>query len=112
MKVKDIPYYARFIFSGDNGACYSTTDKEILNFIIDRSTGEPIFNIKRGQKISFISSDGTNDELIYTVEEITVRHLVDDLELLKYGIDLEDCTQSQGDEKEMLFSILVEMKLN
>ena len=41
MKIKDIDYYAKFIFSSIDGQnCLSTTDKDVLNEILSEETDE------------------------------------------------------------------------
>jgi hypothetical protein len=106
MKVKDLPYYVKFIFSSDDDDCFSTTDQELFKYIKYNGTDRPINDIRIGAEIFF----EPNTLKKYIVKDIVIRHLVDDLEVLKYGIDMEDCTQQQGELKKWLFSILVKLE--
>ena len=108
MLIKDIPFFVKFIFSGDTGDCYSTTDIEIFEFIKYKSTNKAIYGIEVGDKIYF---EPNPQSKFYEVTNVKIRHLTKDTETQKYGIDSEDCTGASGKEKEYFFSILVNMKL-
>lgn len=107
MKVDQLQHYVKFIFrgSGDN-ECFSTTDINLLKLIRNKNSSKPIRELNIGDRIYF----DTPDDKVYEIEDITIRHLVDDLELLKYGIDMEDCSEQQGEMKDWLFSILIDMQ--
>jgi hypothetical protein len=110
MLVKDIPYFVKFTFldaSRDDG-CYSIADRETLKFVKHRASGESIGSLTIGNKIYF---DGETDNLTFEITDICIQHIVDNLELLKYGIDGDDCTSISGNPKTWLFKILIRMKL-
>ncbi|WP_299009803.1 hypothetical protein [uncultured Tenacibaculum sp.] len=108
MKLKDIPYYAKFIFkTADNETCFSTTDFEMIKFIVDAHSDETINKLKIGQKIQFQPIEDNPD--IYKVSDISIRHLYDDTETMSFGFDKEDCNINQGDRKEWLFSLLIKL---
>ena len=103
MKIKDLNYYVKFIFSANDGGCISTTDVEMFEFVKYKNTDESVNSLKVGDEIYFIP----NTEKQYKVTDVIVRHIVSDTDALKYGIDSEDCTEHQGEYKEWLLSILV-----
>ncbi len=108
MKLTDIPYYAKFIFkTADNETCFSTTDFEMIKFIVDANSDQTINKLKIGQKIQF-QPIKDNPET-YQVADISIRHLYDDTETHTYGFDNEDCNERQGDKKEWLFSLLIKL---
>lgn len=109
MKLIDIPYFVKFIFSCDNGECFSTTDSEMLKFIVDADTKKPIIKLNIGQKIQFESV--ADNSKIYEITDIIIRHLFEDTDSHNYGFDSEDCDYTQGEDKEWLFSILINTKL-
>lgn len=110
MKLKDIPFFVKFIFSCDNCEdCFSTTDSEMLKFVVNESSGEPISGLKIGQVLQFEPIDENPNK--YKVIDIIIRHLFNDTDSHKYGFDSQDCTTSQGENKEWLFSLLIKLKL-
>ncbi len=110
MKLKDIPYFVKFIFSCDDCEdCFSITDSEMLKFVIDESSREPIHELKIGQVLQFELIDENPKK--YKVIDIIIRHLFDDTDSHKYGLDSQDCTSSQGENKEWLFSLLIKLEL-
>lgn len=102
MKIRDIDYYAKFIFStiSDSGECYSTTDREILKFIKNYNTGDSMNGFRIGDIINF-----EPEKKPFKITNILINRLVDDTELLKIGFDLADCESQQGVQKEALFLI-------
>lgn len=109
MKLTDIPYFAKFIFSNEStGECFSTTDSEMLKFVVTPTNRESITKLQIGQKIQFEPIE--DNPKVHEITDIIIRHLFHDTDSHKYGIDLEDCTNSQGEDKEWLFSILINLK--
>lgn len=108
MKLEQIPYFVKFIFSCENGECFSTSDSEMLKFIIDAKTKESISALSIGQKVMFEPTKDNNKT--YEITDIKIRHIFDDTEMHKYGVDMEDCIYPQGESKEWLFSILISTK--
>lgn len=101
MKIKDLDYYAKFIFStiSDTGECYSTTDRELLKFVKNHKTGESMNGFSVGDKIVF-----EPENKHFKITDISIRGMVDDTDLLKIGLDLSGCANQQG-EPEALFLI-------
>ena len=104
MKVSSLPYYVKFIFSSSDGDCVSTADPDTLKFVKSAESGKPIYSVKTGDVLTFEPQDKR-----YKVTSVAVRQLASDTDDLKYGIDMDDCTETQGVRKEVLFSILVSM---
>jgi hypothetical protein len=110
MKLADIPYFVKFIFSCENcDDCFSTTDSEMMKYVINESTGKPVIGLKIGQVLQFEPIDENLKK--YKIQDIIIRHLFDDTDGLKYGFDSQDCVSSQGEPKEWLFSILIKLEL-
>lgn len=109
MKLSNIPFFVKFIFSCENcNDCFSTTDSEMLKYIVYESTGKPINDLRIGQIIQFEPLD--ENEKKYKIIDIIIRHLFEDTDTHKYGFDSQDCTESQGETKEWLFSILIKLE--
>jgi hypothetical protein len=107
MKVKDINYYVKFIFSSVDGQnCLSTTDKEVLNEIKSAKTDQPMRDYTIGD-IIYMDSD---KDLKFKVTNILIRRLVDDTNTLKIGFDSSDCENISGEYKEPLFIIHIAIK--
>lgn len=102
MKIKDLAYFAKFIFStiSDSGECYSTTDRELLKFVKNHKTGDSMNGFSIGDIINFEPENKT-----FKVTDISIRGMVDDTDLLKIGFDLSDCTNQQGSPKDALFLV-------
>ncbi len=102
MKIKDLDYYAKFIFStvSDTGECYSTTDRELLKFVKNNKTGETKNGFSIGDVIKFEPENKP-----FKITDISIRRMVDDTKLLKIGLDLSDCANQQGEPKEALFLV-------
>lgn len=102
MKIRDLDYYAKFIFStiSDTGECYSTTDRELLKFVKNHKTGETMNGFSVGDIINFEPENKP-----FKITEISIRRMVDDTDLLKIGLDLSDCANQQGEPKEALFLV-------
>ena len=47
------------------------------------------------------------NERIYKITSVAVKHLFEDTEDMRLGVDLEDCSSMQGNEKEWLLKILI-----
>lgn len=105
MKIAELPYYVQFVFNSSNGDCFSTADPEMFEFIKYADSGNPVNRLEIGHTITF-EPEGKS----YIIEDIVIRHIVDDTDLHKYGFDMEGCTEMQGEAKEWFFSILVRMK--
>ena len=108
MKIKDLDYYVKFIFScSEKNVCFSTTDREFLKHVVFHKTGTSPMDYKIGDVLSFMP----NIDVAYEITDIRVRQLVEDTEILNYGFDSEDCAgEPQGVQKDYLFSILFTMK--
>lgn len=102
MKIKDLNFYVKFIFStiAANGECHSTTDKELLMLVKSHKTGKSKTGYEIGDEIYF-----EPDETPYKITNIIISSLVDDTDLLNIGIDLADCANQEGIKKEALFII-------
>ena len=102
MKIRDIDYYAKFIFStvSDTGECYSTTDRETLKFVKYHKTGNSMAGFSIGDVIDF-----EPEKKSFKITNILIRGLVDDTNMLKIGFDISDCVHQQGVRKEALFII-------
>lgn len=107
MNLKDVPYYVKFIFT-DHNDCYSIADKETLCFVKNSESNKSISSLKIGQSIYM----EPNSQKTYVITDIRIKDIVDDLEVLKYGIDPEDCNHIQGDPKVWLFTIVIELNSN
>lgn len=106
MKIKDLNYYVKFIFSSESDSvCFSTTDRQMLNHVKFHKTGNTPMDYKIGDIIHF-----EPDKKPYEITNIHVRQLTEDTEVFKYGFDSDDCTSQQGEQKEFLFSILISIK--
>lgn len=109
MKVKNINYYVKFIFSSLDGQfCLSTTDLEVMKLIKSEKTNESKRNYTIGDIIYFDSDEERNQKL--KVTDVRIRSLVDDTENLKYGFDSSDCENISGEYKEPLFIIHITIK--
>jgi hypothetical protein len=105
MKIKDLKFYVKFIFSSEtDNVCFSTTDRDMLKNIEFHETSISPMDYRVGDIIHF-----KPDKNPYVITDIRIRQLVEDTDVLNYGFDSEDCTNMQGAEKEMLFSILISM---
>lgn len=102
MKIKDINYYAKFIFStvSDTGECYSTTDRDMLKFIKHHKSDKSVSDLSIGDLIRF-----EPEQKVFKIKDILIRGLVEDTDTLKIGVDLSDCAHTQGANKEALFII-------
>ena len=103
MKTKDLNYYVKFIFSSeDDGFCFSTTDRAMLPKCPKPDTDTKTIDYKIGDIILF-----DKKAIQYKIKDIWIRQLVEDLELLEYGVDPQDCTCSQGIDNNFLFTIQI-----
>jgi len=105
MKITDLDYYVKFIFSDGEDMCLSTTDREMLNHVKSNNTGKTPTGYKVGDILQF-----SPDETPYEIKDIKIRGLIEDTELNKYGFDKEDCTQVQGEKKDFIFSINIRIE--
>jgi uncharacterized protein (DUF111 family) len=104
MKIKDIDYYAKFIFSSIDGQnCLSTTDKDVLNEILSEETDE----IKTGFTIGDVIFMKSFKDLKFKITDICIRRLVDDTKMVNIGFDFSDCKNWSGKNKEPLFIIQI-----
>jgi hypothetical protein len=102
MKVKDINYYVKFIFSSLDGQfCLSTTDLEVLKNIKSDKTNNTMRDYTIGDIIYFDSEEEKDQKL--KVTDVRIRRLVDNTDTLKIGFDSSDCENIFGDYKEPLF---------
>ncbi len=106
MKVKDLKYYVKFIFSSyKDNVCYSTTDINMIQNIVYHDTNISINDLKIGDKITFKPNPQS-----YKITNIKIREITPDTDVHNYGVDSEDCTNPIGEAKEYLLSIFVEME--
>ena len=82
MKITNLPYFVKFIFSSDNDLCFKTSKFDDLQFIIDDTTNERINNLYIRQRIRIIQDD--NNENSYEIYDIKIRHLFDDTDYHRY----------------------------
>jgi len=102
METKDLNYYVKFIFSSeDNEFCFSTTDRAMLPKCPKPDTDKQAIDYKIGDIIYFEKATP------FKIKDIWIRQLLEDLELLEYGVDSQDCTCSQGIVKKFLFTIQI-----
>lgn len=76
-----------------------------LQFIIDNTTDEKIDSLYIGQKIRI---KGIDKEDSYEIYDIKIRHLFDNTDYHRYGVDSESC--NCPNDNEWLFSILISIK--
>jgi hypothetical protein len=103
MKISELPYYVKFVFLCSDGNCYSTSDIRMLEHIKSVESGEPVSFLGVGDRIIFVPK--TDD--IYRIASVAIQYIVDDTELMHLGVDLEDCTEMQGEKKNWLLKILL-----
>lgn len=102
MRIKDIDYYVKFIFSSIDGQnCLSTTDKEVLNEMKSKKTDET----KTGFKIGDVIYMKSFKDLTFKITDIQIARLVDDTKLVNMGYNISDCANWSGVNKEPLFII-------
>lgn len=108
MLVKNIEHYPKFVFICENcGDCYATSDIEFLKSVKSKSTKTSVYALEIGDQI-FFEPDSNK---VYQIKNIKITHIVDNLEILNFGFDSEDCTNAQGEDKQWLLKIKVEMDL-
>lgn len=105
MKVADLPYFVKFIFSCDDGYCFQTSNFDNFQFIIDNTTNEKIDSLYIGQKIRLREVDKEDSYEIYNIK---IRHLFDNTDWHRYGVDSESC--NCPDDNEWVFSILISIR--
>jgi len=106
MKIKDLNYYVKFIFSSEmDDFCFSTTDRETLNNVVFNATGISPMDYKINDMIRIVPNTQP-----YQIIDITIRQLIKDTSTSKYGFDIDSCANKQGIDKDYLFSILISMK--
>jgi hypothetical protein len=107
MKITDLDYYVKFIFSCEKeNVCYSTTDRSMLKNIEFHETGNSPMDYRIGDVIHF-----NPDKKPYKITDIRISQLIEDTEVLKYGFDSEDCVgEPQGKVKDYLLTIRVTMQ--
>jgi hypothetical protein len=106
MKIKDLNYYVKFIFSTEDGNyCYSTTDREMLKNVEFHETNISPMDYKVDDVIHF-----KPETKPFKITNIWIRQLVEDTEVFNFGFDSEGCTHQQGIEKEFLFTIQFTIK--
>ena len=106
MKISELACYPNFVFLGVNSdKCFSTTDVEILKHVKYSGSDRVVDSFEIGDKIYF---DPDVDKL-YEIKNIKLNGVTDDTDRFKYGIDLNNCSM-QGDKKEILFKIQIDIK--
>ena len=107
MLVKELPFYVKFIFksNGENGLSISTTDIDFIKSIKYSETNDSINRLEISQKIVF---DKYQDD-IYQITEISISNLVENTDSLNYGININDCIIPNGETKQHLFTIKVDL---
>jgi hypothetical protein len=103
MKIKELDYYVKFIFSSrEDNVCFSTTDREFLKNIVYHDTDNSPMDFKIGDVIRFKHYSKS-----YKINDIHIRQLTDDTDVFKNGTD---CANGlQGVKKKFLFSIVLTM---
>lgn len=103
MKISELPYYVKIVFLCSDQACFSTSDIKMLKHIKRADSEDPISSFEVGDRIIF----APDADKIYQISSVAIKHLFDDLDLMRLGFDSEDCTSMQGEEKDWLLKILV-----
>lgn len=104
MKTKDLAYYPKFIFIEEKiGYCISTTDIECLKLVRQKGSEEGIQSLKIGNQITF----DNEDDLVFTIIDIQITHIWEDLSYFRYGMDSNDCMQQNGELKQEILKIKV-----
>ncbi|MHC1776251.1 MAG: hypothetical protein AB9834_12670 [Lentimicrobium sp.] len=106
MKVENLDYYAKFIFSSEDDAfCLSTTDIKVLRQIKSCQTDE----IKRDYSIGDVIYFDTDEERDIKMKVIDIRiwGIVDRTETLNSFIDSSECKVQYGKINEPLFLIRI-----
>ena len=96
MKITNLPYFVKFIFSSDEGDWYQISKIDNLKAIIDN-----VSELHIGQNLKI---KGIN----YEVYDIKIRHLYEDTDHHKPGLDSKACMCP--DDNEWLFSILISIR--
>jgi len=106
MKITDLDYYVKFVFSTDDGEfCFSTTDRDMLNEIKFHNTDNIPGDYQIGDKLRFGEVKAQ-----FEITNIKIKQLIEDTEVLGYGIDTNDCTQHSGMKKDHLLKIQITLK--
>jgi len=103
MNISELDYYPRFIFTTNDGTCLSTTDKKVLDDMLNAKTNESKNGYTVGDEIYF----KTQPEMKFKVIDIRLRKIYDKSEAIDFGFDSSDCTPSLGVEKKPLFLIYI-----
>ena len=105
-KIKDIAYYPKFIFNEVNNGnfCIATTDVEMMKFVKSDLNGQGIESLEIGDIIYF---EPINDK--FQISNIKIKYIYDDLKYFRTGLDPNDCSEIQGENKEALIKIYVDL---
>ncbi len=102
MNISELDYYPRFIFTTNDGTCLSTTDKRVLDDMLNTKTNESKKDYTIGDEIYF----RTQPEMKFKIIDIRLRKIYDKSETIDLGFDSSDCTPSSGVEKNHYFSFI------
>ena len=103
MLTKNAPHFVKFVFTwieNDQNNCFSTSDiDELLKFknSINNST---IDSLNIGDEITY-------NKISYRVDNISLDHIYDDLDLHNTGVDSNDCRYTNGENIPYLFKVRV-----
>ncbi len=103
MKIAQLPYYVKFVFLCSDGSCYSTADIAMMEHIRRPNSDERVFSFDVGDRITF----APNNDKVFRITEVAIKHLHDDTNMMQLGFDSEDCTSMQGEAKDWLLKILI-----
>jgi len=103
MNINELDYYPRFIFTSNDGTCLSTTDKKVLDEMLNAKTNES----KKGYTVGDEIYLRTQPERKFKVIDIRLRKIYDKSETIEFGLDSSYCESSIGVEKKPLFLIYI-----
>ena len=106
-KLKDIGYYPKFIFRelNNDNFCIATTDVEMMKFVKSNKSGKSIESLEIGDFINFES----DADVVFQISNIRIKYIYDDFSYFKTGIDSNDCFEIQGENKETLLKIYIDL---
>lgn len=105
MKIQDLPYYVKFVFlCGDTS--YSTADINQMAYIKNADTLKRVYSLSIGDRILF----EPENEIVYQITNVSIKQILEDTKDMLLGVDLEDTETMQGQPKEWLLKVLVEME--
>jgi hypothetical protein len=113
-KASTLPYYPRFIFTCDDGKCFSTADLDYLRDIKDADDKyeHDITQFVPGQllKITWAADNNQTEVKYYEVDRLEVHQIKYDTNEPTVGMNSNDCTVIAGQPKKHLMEIYVFLK--